>query len=201
MSRILLVDPDGRSRRAVARLLEEGGSQVTVAHSPADAPKEVNPKDFDLLMADVGGPRPDGLELVRAFKRENPEIAFVLLTAYPTVDTAVKAGREGAIDYLRKPATAAEVYRAVALARERKRLTGEAAPGPPAPPREAAGEDFLSWQNHRVSELLLESLSKPLLPATSEEDAPARPSIESAGVKPEPTLAGDLARAHPRIEA
>src|SRR3990172_4264153 len=72
MFRILVVDPEARSRRAVARLLQEWGYEVTVADSPAAAVTVVTPKDFDLLIADVGGPRPDGLALAQAFKRENP---------------------------------------------------------------------------------------------------------------------------------
>jgi DNA-binding NtrC family response regulator len=70
-------------------------------------------------------PQVDGMQLLEAARAEDPEIPFILITAYATVSSAVQAIQEGAFDYLAKPFTAQQLGVAVKRALRQRRLTEE----------------------------------------------------------------------------
>ncbi len=101
--RVLVVDDDVDHAEAVGESLERVGYRVEIARGGREAQEvllggEIEIVVTDLLMRDV-----DGLEVLRAARQRDPSISVFLLTAHASVDSAVRAMREGATDYLEKP--------------------------------------------------------------------------------------------------
>jgi DNA-binding NtrC family response regulator len=105
-ARILLVDDEPNLRKVLGALLQQEGFEV---HAEADgelalARVRASPSGtFDAVISDLRMPKLDGIGLLRALVREDPELPVVLLTAHGTVDSAVEAVKLGAFDYLEKP--------------------------------------------------------------------------------------------------
>ena len=109
-SRTLVVDDDPIIAEFLAEFLEGEGHAVTSASSGhealevlAQAEAGASAKPFNLVIADVSMPGMTGLELLRRLRERHPALVTILLTGYATIETAVEAIREGAIDYLSKP--------------------------------------------------------------------------------------------------
>jgi DNA-binding NtrC family response regulator len=101
--RILVVDDESSQRELIGGFLRKQGHEVFLAGSGAEALARVRETRVDLVLSDFRMPGMSGIELLRAVKAVNPEIPFILVTAYGTVETAVQAMQEGAADYLTKP--------------------------------------------------------------------------------------------------
>ncbi|MDE2237744.1 MAG: sigma-54-dependent Fis family transcriptional regulator, partial [Elusimicrobia bacterium] len=94
----------------------------------ADAPRaleRLTRGTFDAVVADINMPGLSGLELLRAAKKTDAELPFILITAFPGVESAVQALRDGALDYLIKPFHPDDLRLKVARALEQRRLKGE----------------------------------------------------------------------------
>jgi two-component system NtrC family response regulator len=101
--RILVVDDEVAQRELVGGFLRKKGHEVTLAASGDEAMARVRATQVDLILSDCKMPGMSGPELLKAVKAVNPEIPFLLVTAYGTVETAVAAMKDGAADYLLKP--------------------------------------------------------------------------------------------------
>ena len=100
----ILVVEDGRSQRDILRdFLRDDGHDVTEAENGDRAIEAVKSAYFDLLLLDYKMPGMDGMEVLEEVKGVNPETDVIMMTAYGTVDTAVKAMKAGAADYITKP--------------------------------------------------------------------------------------------------
>ena len=101
---ILIVDDEQDMRQLLKRSLEPDlNCRVTTAGTGEKALKLLAEAAFDLVLADIKMPGMDGLELLELVKRHNPEQIIVMMTAFGAVDTAVRAMRHGALDYITKP--------------------------------------------------------------------------------------------------
>jgi len=109
--RVLVVDDERSLTILLSRILKDAGYQVETALSGEEAQKKI--RDFvpNLVITDLKMPGISGLELLKETKKEYPEIDFILLTAYATVENAVEAMKEGALDYLVKPLKSPEELR------------------------------------------------------------------------------------------
>lgn len=107
--RILIVDDDGAFRERLARALRRLGLEVVTAADGEGAEQIVDAEHFDYVTVDLRMPGQGGLETVRRLHERRPEMRILVLTGYGSIATAVEAMRIGAIDYLRKPATAREI--------------------------------------------------------------------------------------------
>lgn len=87
--------------------------EVTPAVSAEDALRKLAVLSFEVVVTDIRLPGIDGVHLLREVQRRWPDTVTVVLTAYPTLDTAVAALRAGAHDYLSKPCPTSEIRRAV----------------------------------------------------------------------------------------
>ena len=127
-SRILLVDDDPITLDSLGAFLEQEGHDVTTASGAAQAVDFLKATSFDLVISEVNMPGGDGLELLRYAKRHNPDLPVVLATGYGSVEAAVEAIRQGALDYLTKPLQDDEVRQAIASAMDRQHDSGQGRP-------------------------------------------------------------------------
>ena len=122
---ILVVDDDLAHRTMLRTLLGGWGYDVAEADDGQSAVEAVHKKPFDLILMDIRMIRVSGLEALVEIKRFNPAIPVVVMTAYASVETAVKALKEGAYDYLTKPLDFDELKIIMDRAMEHSRLQEE----------------------------------------------------------------------------
>ena len=101
--RILIVDDEPNIRQGLAEALDDQGYEIEQAASGEDALELVRLKPFHLVLVDLVMEEMDGIEVLREINREWPQTEVVIITAHGTIETAVKALKEGAYDYLTKP--------------------------------------------------------------------------------------------------
>jgi len=100
---ILIVDDEDAQRSILKGYLEKKGYKIFSASSGTEGIKAVQNNLIDIVLSDFKMPDKTGLEVLEEVKKINPEISFVILTAYGTIENAVKAMRLGAFDYISKP--------------------------------------------------------------------------------------------------
>ncbi len=100
---ILVVDDEEIVRDSLSGWLEEDGYHVETAESGPKALERLPARDWNLAMVDLKMPGMDGIELMEEIRKARPEMTVIIMTAYATVDTAVKAMKQGAYDYIVKP--------------------------------------------------------------------------------------------------
>jgi signal transduction histidine kinase len=123
--RILVVDDEVPVLTTIQGVLELDGYHVTVATSHAQALDLVRTQHFDVILTDLRLDGHDGIEILREVRQLLPEAVSIMLTGYASLDSAVKALREGAYDYLFKPCDVLELRMAVRRGLERSRLSAQ----------------------------------------------------------------------------
>jgi DNA-binding NtrC family response regulator len=123
--KILIVDDDEGVRQILAQSLQTAGYAISAADSGERAVAMVREAPVDLVILDMVLPRVDGLEVLREIATLRPETAVIMITGYASVETAIKAMKMGAIDYIVKPFRMEEVELIVGRALERSRLRRE----------------------------------------------------------------------------
>ncbi len=103
MKRILLVDDDVNLRRVIEYNLTQQGYEVVVASNGEEALKHFSAAPFHLVVTDIRMPGMDGTALLHELKRRSPSILVIVITAYGTIENAVRAMKAGAYDYITKP--------------------------------------------------------------------------------------------------
>ena len=106
--RILLVEDDATFRSFIQTILEDDGYEVTLAGDGREGGVLLSRESFDLVVSDLKMPGKSGLELFRETRQDPGAPQFIFLSAYGTVDEAVAAMKEGAVDFLTKPLAAPE---------------------------------------------------------------------------------------------
>jgi DNA-binding NtrC family response regulator len=102
-NRVLIVDDDETVRTAFRRSLEGMSCAVAAARDGEEALQTMEQNPFDVILLDMRMPGQDGLSVLRTIKQKWPESEVVIITGYPTVDTAKQAVQLGAFDYVAKP--------------------------------------------------------------------------------------------------
>ncbi len=100
---LIIVDDEVAHMRALCDTLGFEGYRVTGFDSPTEALRVLSEGECDLLLTDLMMPEMDGIELFRAARAIDPELAGVIMTGHGTIDTAVAALQIGALDYVLKP--------------------------------------------------------------------------------------------------
>lgn len=100
---ILVVEDEAIMRESLRDWLSDVGYQVETAEEGDKALNIIGERDFSLLILDLRLPRGDGIDLLRQARARQPQLKGIIITAYPSVQTAVEAMKEGAVDYLTKP--------------------------------------------------------------------------------------------------
>ena len=101
--RILVVDDETGLCDFIRLYLTSRGFEVVVAFSSQDALEILNQRAINIVLSDIMMPSMDGLELLRQIKASNPQVMVIMMTAYASLDKAVKAIAYGAADLLIKP--------------------------------------------------------------------------------------------------
>jgi DNA-binding NtrC family response regulator len=118
--KILVIDDEDIVRISCSRTLTPGGFEVKLAKNGQDGLKMLGEEKFDLVLTDLKMPDMDGIEVLRKIKQDRPEVEVIIITGYQTVDTAVKAIKLGAFDYIEKPFTPDALISAVSKALDPK---------------------------------------------------------------------------------
>ncbi len=143
---VLLVDDELSTREILEQFCRSRNLAVTVASDgrAAMTALERNPTRFAIILTDINMPGADGFEVLKSAKAVNRECYVVMITGYATLDSALRAVREGAYDYLAKPFSLgqldvmlARIKDRIGLEREnrdlRRRLAGKTGAAPAAP--------------------------------------------------------------------
>ena len=124
-ARILIVDDEEIVIRSCVRILKDDSYVVESVQSGFEALKKVEEAGFDIIILDVMMPKMDGLEVLQHVKENHPDIDVIMMTGLSEIQTAVKAMKLGAFDYLSKPFDPDELKLVVNRALERRQLLQE----------------------------------------------------------------------------
>jgi two-component system response regulator HydG len=119
---LLVADDDPGLRESLERALSREGYRVILASDGQAALERLQAGGVDLIVTDLKMPGLTGLELLRAAKAIAPDIDVILLTAFGTVEEAVKAMKDGAYDFLTKPFRREQLLKLIDKALERRDL-------------------------------------------------------------------------------
>ncbi len=122
---ILVVDDEMSIRDSLRGWFQEEGYGVEVAASGREALDRIALQPFDVFLLDIRMAGMDGLELQREVRKSSPDAIIIIITAYATVDTAVRALKQGAYDYVTKPFDPDELQHIVDKALEFRRIERE----------------------------------------------------------------------------
>ena len=148
---LLIVDDDNPFRERLARAMEKKGFAVSQAQGVKAGIESVKSKNPAFAVVDLRLGDGNGLEVVKEIQTSNPESRIIMLTGYGNIPTAVAAIKEGAIDYLAKPADAEDVEKAL-LADPKTKAQ---------PPENPMSADRVKWEHiHRVFELCNRNVSE-----------------------------------------
>ena len=148
---LLIVDDDNPFRERLARAMEKKGFTVLQAESVQKGIQTVKTNKLGFAVVDLRLADGNGLEVVKEIQTSNSSSRIIMLTGYGNIPTAVAAIKEGAIDYLAKPADADDVEKALLADPEKKAQ----------PPDNPMSADRVKWEHiHRVFELCNRNVSE-----------------------------------------
>ena len=122
---ILIVDDERAIQKALRGVLEDEGYRVSAVGSAPEALTRLQDEAPDLVFLDIWMPGMDGLEALAEFKRIRPETAVVMISGHGTIETAVKATKLGAYDFIEKPLSLEKILLAATRALDHGRLERE----------------------------------------------------------------------------
>lgn len=124
-TRILVVDDEFSVRDSLASWFRKDGHEVRAAADALEALEAIEAERFAVAVVDVKMPGMDGVELQERMQQKDPEMAVIMITAFASVDTAVRSLKQGAFDYVIKPIEPDELSHLVRRALEHRRLSAE----------------------------------------------------------------------------
>jgi DNA-binding NtrC family response regulator len=128
-NRILIVDDDEVVRWSYQRSLQSVSCNIAAAGNGEEALRAMEQDPFDVVLLDMRMPGQNGLSVLRTIKQRWPESEVVIITGYPTVDSAKEAVRLGACDYVAKPVGPQDVIDVAGAAFTRKQWALRCVPG------------------------------------------------------------------------
>jgi two-component system, NtrC family, response regulator AtoC len=122
---VLIADDEPSIRHVLTLVLAEHGYEVRAVADGEEAVKELQARAYDVVISDVRMPKLDGLGLLRQAMVLQPELTFVVMSAYGSKDQALAAVGAGAYDFIQKPFKPEEIVFMLRKAEERLRLVRE----------------------------------------------------------------------------
>jgi len=145
-AKILVVEDEAVVRESYLRSLAGINYSVRTALDGEEALRLMKEEPFDVVLVDIRMPGMDGIALLREIKECWPEIEVVVITGYPSIETAKEAVRLGAYNYLAKPIGPQEIVETANSAVEQKRWSLRDCSMPPAKRGERFGYRY-PWEN------------------------------------------------------
>jgi EAL domain-containing protein (putative c-di-GMP-specific phosphodiesterase class I) len=102
-ARVLVVDDESEVRQVMVRMLGSAGYEVCTASDGEEALAVLEQQAIDLIVTDIGMPKADGMTVLRSVRDRNLELPVLLVTGAPTTESAIRAVRDRATEYLTKP--------------------------------------------------------------------------------------------------
>jgi two-component system nitrogen regulation response regulator NtrX len=125
VAKILIVDDEESVRRSIADVLADEGHRPVLAAGADEADREITASLPDLVLLDVAMPGRDGLELLESLRTSHPQLPVVMMSGHGTIETAVRATKLGAYDFLEKPLSYDKLLLRIDHGLERARLEQE----------------------------------------------------------------------------
>jgi len=114
--RILVIDDDPKMCESLSQVLGREGYEVQQAYRGEEGLERIRERNFDLVLTDLSMPGMDGLGLLKSVKTIAPDTGVIIITGYGTIDSAVRAMKHGATDYITKPIRAPQLRLVVSKA-------------------------------------------------------------------------------------
>ncbi|MBI5579171.1 MAG: response regulator [Deltaproteobacteria bacterium] len=127
----LVVDDEKNIRLTFSETLAQIGFDTRTAATGEEALSRLEKTDFDLALLDFRMSGMDGIELLRRIREGHPKVRVIMITAHGTIESAVEAMKLGAVDFLQKPCTPAEIRELVGKVMEREVIDESQAEGYP----------------------------------------------------------------------
>ena len=125
MENILIVEDKDSMAKMLQETMETVGYHPLIARDGIEGIRKIRESKIDLVLTDLKLPKKDGMDVLRAAKEENPMLPVIMMTAFGTVDVAVKAIKEGAFDFITKPFDTDHLLHLIRKAMETQRLVTE----------------------------------------------------------------------------
>ena len=122
---ILIVDDEPSILQSLSGLLSDEGFEVATASNGYEALKTIDKESPDLVLLDIWMPGMDGIETLKAIKKDNPLIQVIIITGHGTIETAVRSTKLGAFDFIEKPLSIDKVIVAINNSLNFRRLEEE----------------------------------------------------------------------------
>ncbi len=106
---ILVVDDEASIRHVLSLVLKDKGYEVRAVENGEEALKELSARPYDVVISDVRMPKVDGMALLKQALTQNPDLTFLVMSAYGSKDQALEAVAAGAFDFIQKPFKPEEV--------------------------------------------------------------------------------------------
>jgi DNA-binding NtrC family response regulator len=123
--RILVVDDDEITCNLLEEVLSKEGYRVQIALNGREAIEKGELQPYDVVLTDIRMLEVDGMEVLQAYKKKSPETVIIMMTAFGSIETAIRAIKEGAYDYVSKPFKLDEIKLTIQRSLEQKRLAEE----------------------------------------------------------------------------
>lgn len=120
--RVLVVDDDREIRDFMETFLSKDGIEVKTLSQPEAVPDEVKVGGYHLVVLDLMMPEMDGVQVLQKIRKVDSDVAVVIFTGYPSLDSAVQSMKLDAVDYLKKPFDPDEFREVVARVMRKKGL-------------------------------------------------------------------------------
>jgi len=117
---ILLVDDDQEFRKAMKKLFEKSGYNVTTAADGREALEILSKETFDLVISDLRMPNLNGMELMEQMKKAKMDVPIIFITAYGEVESYMDLMNLGAFEYINKPVKGQEILALAKRALEKR---------------------------------------------------------------------------------
>jgi len=123
--KILIVDDEADARKLLVDLLSRKEVEVKSAKDGSEAIARIEKEDFNIIITDLMMPKVNGIQVLKASKRHNPDTLVIIITGYGSLDSAMEAIKMGAYDYITKPFKLEEMETVVKNAGEKVSLLRE----------------------------------------------------------------------------
>jgi DNA-binding NtrC family response regulator len=117
---VLVVDDEEQFLKVFSQRLEGRGMKVDTSSTGEEALRKVKGKDFDAIILDLAMPGMSGIETLKRIRSENPDLQIIILTGHGSIEKGVEAIKEGAVDFLEKPADVNKVMEKISEAKRKK---------------------------------------------------------------------------------